>query len=170
MIKQNLIIFIILVSIVFPKSIKQNYTDVSLRIISEVLSDSTAYKRLAYLCDIFGPRLSGSNNLEKSINWIISEMKKDKFERVEGQRVRVPAWIRGNESIRLLKPFKRSLSMLGLGGSIKTPKSGITADVLVVNSFNELELLSDLAKGKIVLYNVPFTTYSETVKYRYSGN
>ena len=169
MIKQILIIFIILLSIVFPKSIKQNYTDVSLRIISEVLSDSTAYNRLAYLCDTFGPRLSGSKNLEKSINWIISEMKKDKFERVEGQRVRVPAWIRGNESIRLLKPFKRNLSMLGLGGSIKTPKSGITADVLVVNNFKELELLSDLVKGKIVLYNVPFTTYGETVAYRYSG-
>ena len=169
MIKKSLIIFIILVSIIFPDSIKENYTDVSLRIISEVLSDSTAYKRLAYLCDTFGPRLSGTKNLEKSINWIISEMKKDKFERVEGQRVKVPVWIRGNESIRLLKPYKRSLSMLGLGGSIKTPKSGITADVLVVNSFNELELLSDLAKGKIVLYNVPFTTYSETVKYRYSG-
>ena len=169
MIKKNLIIYIFLVSIVFPETIKQNYTDVSLRIISEVLSDSTAYKRLAYLCDTFGPRLSGSKNLEKSINWIISEMKKDRFERVEGQRVRVPAWIRGKESIRLLKPFKRTLSMLGLGGSIKTPKSGITADVLVVNSFKELELLSDLVKGKIVLYNVPFTTYGETVAYRYSG-
>jgi len=151
------------------ESVKENYTDISLRIISEALSDSTAYDRLAYLCDMFGPRLSGSKNLENSINWIISEMKNDGLENVEGQRVRVPTWIRGEESIRLLKPFKRELTMLGLGGSVKTPKSGITGDLLVVNDFNELESLGKSIIGKIVLYNAPFTTYSETVRYRYSG-
>ena len=167
--RPKIIIIIFSISILFSESIKKDYTDISLRIISEALSDSTAYERLAYLCDSFGPRLSGSKNLENSINWIISQMKKDGLEKVEGQRVKVPTWIRGNESIRLLKPFKRELSMLGLGGSIKTPKSGITADVLVVNDFNELESLSNAVKGKILLYNVPFTTYGETVQYRYSG-
>ena len=167
--RPKIIIIIFSISILFSESIKKDYTDISLRIISEALSDSTAYQRLAYLCDSFGPRLSGSKNLENSINWIISQMKKDGLEKVEGQRVKVPTWIRGNESIRLLKPFKRELSMLGLGGSIKTPKSGITADVLVVNDFNELESLSNAVKGKILLYNVPFTTYGETVQYRYSG-
>ncbi len=166
---QKLILLIFSISILFSESIKENYTDISLRIISEALSDSTAYNRLAYLCDMFGPRLSGSKNLENSINWIISGMKKDGLENVEGQRVRVPTWIRGKESIRLLKPFKRELTMLGLGGSVKTPKSGITGDLLVVNDFNELESLGENIKGKIVLYNAPFTSYSETVMYRYSG-
>ena len=166
---QKLVLLIFSISILFSESIKENYTDISLRIISEALSDSTAYNRLAYLCDMFGPRLSGSKNLENSINWIISGMKKDSLENVEGQRVRVPTWIRGKESIRLLKPFKRELTMLGLGGSVKTPKSGITGDLLVVNDFNELESLGENIKGKIVLYNAPFTSYSETVTYRYSG-
>ena len=166
---QKLVLLIFSISILFSESIKENYTDISLRIISEALSDSTAYNRLAYLCDMFGPRLSGSKNLENSINWIISGMKKDGLENVEGQRVRVPTWIRGKESIRLLKPFKRELTMLGLGGSVKTPKSGITGDLLVVNDFNELESLGENIKGKIVLYNAPFTSYSETVTYRYSG-
>ena len=166
---QKLVLLIFSISILFSDSIKENYRDISLRIISEALSDSTAYNRLAYLCDMFGPRLSGSKNLENSINWIISGMKKDGIEKVEGQRVRVPTWIRGKESIRLLKPFKRELTMLGLGGSVKTPKSGITGDLLVVNDFNELESLGEKIKGKIVLYNAPFTSYSETVTYRYSG-
>ena len=166
---QKLVLLIFSISILFSGSIKENYTDISLRIISEALSDSTAYNRLAYLCDMFGPRLSGSKNLENSINWIISGMKKDGLENVEGQRVRVPTWIRGKESIRLLKPFKRELTMLGLGGSVKTPKSGITGDLLVVNDFNELDSLGENIKGKIVLYNAPFTSYSETVTYRYSG-
>ena len=89
----NRILILLLISISFPNSIKHNYSDISLRIISEALSDSTAYQRLAYLCDSFGPRLSGSKNLENSINWIIDEMKKDGFDRVEGQRVKVPTWI-----------------------------------------------------------------------------
>ena len=165
----NRILILLSISISFSNSIKQNYSDISLRIISEALSDSTAYERLAYLCDSFGPRLSGSKNLENSINWIIDEMKMDGFDRVEGQRVRVPAWVRGDESIHILKPFKKELSMLGLGGSVSTPKSGITADVLVVNNYDDLESKSDKIKGKIVLYNVPFTNYSETVQYRYSG-
>ena len=59
--------------------------------------------------------------------------------------------------------------MLGLGGSISTPKQGIRAEVLVVDSFAELEKVKDRVKGKIVLFNAPFTSYGETVQYRYKG-
>ena len=146
-----------------------NYRDQSFAIIAEALSDSTAYNRLAYMCDVFGPRLSGSKNLEKAIDWIISEMKKDGISNVKGERVKVPVWIRGKESLHLIKPYEIELSMLGLGGSISTPKGGITGEVVVVNNFEELKKDYINVKGKIVLYNVPFTTYGETVSYRYWG-
>ena len=84
-----------------------------------------AYNRLAYLCDMFGPRLSGSKNLEKAIDWIIKEMKKDGLSNVRGERVKVPAWIRGAESMKILLPFERSIRVLGIGGSVSTPKGGI---------------------------------------------
>jgi carboxypeptidase Q len=58
--------------------------------------------------------------------------------------------------------------MLGLGNSIGTPPDGIEAEVLVVRSFEELEA-ADRIKGRIVVYNVPFTTYSETVQFRTAG-
>src|SRR5690606_451887 len=58
---------------------------------------------------------------------------------------------------------------LGLGGSIATPPEGITAEVLVVGSFEELERRAVDARGKIVLFDVPFTTYGETVRYRSQG-
>ena len=156
-------------SFILGNSIKDRYTDASLSIISKALSDSTAYNRLAYLCDTFGPRLSGSKNLENAINWILKEMKKDGLAHVQGERVKVPAWIRGEESITLLKPFKKDLTMLGLGGSIATPRAGIVAEVMVVDDFKELEDRSKKAKGKIVLFNAPFVTYGQTVSYRYSG-
>ena len=156
-------------SLMLGNSIIDRYTDASLSIISKALSDSTAYNRLAYLCDTFGPRLSGSKNLENAINWILKEMKKDGLVHVQGERVKVPAWIRGEESITLLKPFKKDLTMLGIGGSIATPKAGIVAEVMVVNDFKELEARSKKAKGKIILFNVPFETYGQTVIYRYAG-
>jgi carboxypeptidase Q len=59
--------------------------------------------------------------------------------------------------------------MLGLGNSVGTPPAGIEADVLVVGSFAELEAAGPTAKGKIVLFNAPFTTYGETVLYRAAG-
>ena len=156
-------------SLILGNSIIDRYTDTSLSIISNALSDSTAYNRLAYLCDTFGPRLSGSKNLENAINWILKEMKKDGLVHVQGERVKVPAWIRGEESITLLKPFKKDLTMLGLGGSISTSKAGIVAEVMVVNDFKELDARSKKAKGKIILFNVPFETYGQTVNYRYAG-
>jgi carboxypeptidase Q len=96
-------------------------------------------------------------------------MKKDGLDKVQGERVKVPSWKRGNESVSLLKPFKKELAMLGLGSSVSTPRTGITADVVVVNDFNELETNAEKVKGKIVLYDVPFTNYGETVTYRYEG-
>ena len=153
----------------FGESIKSKYEETSLKIISKSLTDSTAYNRLGYMCDTFGPRLSGSKNLENAIKWILKEMNSDGFENVRGEKVPVPTWIRGKESATLLSPFKKELSMLGLGGSISTPRGGLKAEVIVVNNWDELESRSNEVPSKIVLFNAPFTSYGETVAYRYSG-
>ena len=164
-----ILIVAVMLSQSFGESIKSKYVETSLKIISKSLTDSTAYNRLGYMCDTFGPRLSGSKNLENAINWILKEMNNDGLENVKGEKVAVPTWIRGKESVTLLSPFKKELSMLGLGGSIATPRGGLKAEVIVVNDWNELELRSNEVPGKIVLFNAPFTSYGETVAYRYSG-
>lgn len=138
-------------------------------IIKAAIEDAEGFERLTYMGDTFGPRFSGSQNLEDAIDWIVSEMRTDGFDKVWTQPVKVPHWVRGNESATLNIPIKRNLPMLGLGGSIATPKEGITAEVLVVKSFEELEKRSDEAKGKIVLFNAKFTTYGQTVGYRVNG-
>ena len=164
-----ILIVVVILSQSFGESIKSKYVDTSLKIISKSLTDSTAYNRLGYMCDTFGPRLSGSKNLENAINWILKEMNSDGLENVRGEKVAVPTWIRGKESATLLSPFKKELSMLGLGGSIATPRGGLKAEVIVVNDWDELESRSNEVPGKIVLFNAPFTSYGETVAYRYSG-
>ncbi len=138
-------------------------------IIDAALDDEDAWNRLAYLVDTFGPRFSGTQNLEDAIDWILREMQMDGFENVRGEKVMVPRWVRGDESLHLLEPREAKLQVLGLGGSIGTPDDGIEADVLVVNSFDELTARADEARGRIVLFNVPFTSYGQTVAYRVDG-
>ena len=128
-----------------------------------------AFRRLAQLCDTFGPRLSGTTNLEAAIDWVLDQMKADGLEGVHGEEVMVPHWVRGAESAEIQQPVQRNLPMTGLGGSVGTPDGGITAPALVVRSFEELKQRSDEARGRIVVYNVPFVTYGETVQYRGRG-
>ncbi|MFL3013211.1 MAG: M20/M25/M40 family metallo-hydrolase [Candidatus Neomarinimicrobiota bacterium] len=149
--------------------IRSTYEHSAIKIINALKKDSIGYSRLSYLCDMFGPRLSGSKNLEKSIDWILKEMKNDGLSKVKGERVKVPSWIRGEESLKILIPFEKKLRILGVGGSVSTPKGGIRGEVVVVNNFEDLEKIKKSVRGKIVLYNVPFTNYGETVKYRYDG-
>lgn len=146
-----------------------SYQQESKKIIVATLNDSVGFNRVAELCDTFGPRLSGSENLEKAILWIMQEMEKDGIENVRAEEVMVPKWVRGEESAKMLKPWPKNLAMLGLGGSIGTKSNGITAKVIAVSSFEELASRSNEVKGKIVLFNVPFDTYSNTVKYRVRG-
>ncbi|HYE96686.1 MAG TPA: M20/M25/M40 family metallo-hydrolase [Rubricoccaceae bacterium] len=145
------------------------YREAAERIIAAATVDSTAWMRLAYLCDTFGHRLSGSQALEDAIDWMLATMEADGLENVEGQPVMVPKWVRGEESAALVAPRYEALPMLGLGGSVATPPEGITADVLVVRSFEELERRAAEATGKIVVFNAPFTSYGETVRYRGAG-
>jgi carboxypeptidase Q len=152
------------------QNIAQQYGPAADRIIAAALRDSAAYKRLGELVDKFGHRLSGSQQLEQAIDWIIAEMKKDGLQNVRGEPVMVPRWVRGRESVELLTPRRDTLVMLGLGGSIGTPPNGIEGEVLVVSSFDELTRRASEARGKIVLLDAPFTNYGATSAYRRTGS
>jgi len=156
--------------------IAARYQDAAGRLIDAALADSTAYRRLGRMADAFGGRLSGSANLERAIDWILSEMRKDGLDDVHAEPVMVPHWVRGRESAELVRPRLHPLHMLGLGGSVGTPPGGITAPVLVVGSFDELTRRAAEARGKIVLFDFPFSptlppfkAYGEAVQYRVSG-
>jgi carboxypeptidase Q len=139
------------------------------RIIGAALTNDKAYTRLGYLTDRIGNRLSGSANLERAITWALAEMKSDGLENVRAEKVMVPHWVRGAESLEILAPVSTKLSLLGLGNSIATPAEGITADAIVVRNFAELDALGERVRGKIVVYNAPFTNYGATVQYRTQG-
>ena len=140
------------------------------RLTAEALRSHDAYDGLAELCDRIGHRLSGEPSLDSAIAWAAARMRAEGLANVHTERVMVPVWVRGHESAELLTPRRKPLRMLGLGMSVGTPAEGITADVVVVDSFPQLDSLGVAGvRGKIVLYDVPFKSYGETVRYRGSG-
>ncbi len=165
----------LLISIIPPQASAQRpdiattYRAAADSLIRAATGDSAAYHRVATLVDRFGHRLSGSASLEAAIDWILREMKADGLQNVRGEPVQVTHWERGAESAELVKPRRYRLHLLGLGGSVGTPRGGITAPVLVVASFEELEQRKKEARGRIVLFDAPFTDYGETRRYRSDG-
>jgi carboxypeptidase Q len=124
---------------------------------------NNSYQKLQELCDDIGHRLSGSPQLEKAIAWAAETMRRDGHENVVIDPVVVRKWVRGEESLGVVSPREMPLSMMGLGGSIGTPPEGITADVIVVSSKEELDALpEDQVKGRIVVFNVVMPPWSET--------
>ena len=116
--------------------------------IDAAIGDSTGYSQLAELCDRVGNRLSGSPTLDRAVEWSVGEMKKDGLENVQKLPAKVPHWVRGREHAEIVAPLSRPLTMLGLGGSVATPAQGITAPVVVVKKFEELESWEVCRKGQ----------------------
>ncbi len=107
-----------------------------------------AYERLVSLCDDVGHRLSGSANYQRAVLWGVARFEEDGVPRVATEPVEVPAWVRGQESVQMVRPRALMLPMLGLGGSPGTP--GIEADVVVVP---DVESVDDSVRGRIVLFH-----------------
>lgn len=138
------------------------------RLVATITADSSLYRRVGEFCDRYPRRLSGTEVLEQGLTWIESTFRREGWN-VRSQPVMVPNWKRGSEYVQMVSPTRRQLPMLGLGGSIGTNGRPLRGKVLVVKDFDDLKKNADRAKGKIVVYNIPFTDYGATVRYRYSG-
>ncbi|MBK9384038.1 MAG: M20/M25/M40 family metallo-hydrolase [Planctomycetes bacterium] len=145
------------------------------RLAAAALASTDAYELLTVLCDEIGPRLSGSPNLDRAIEWSAA-LAAQRGLSVAKEPVMVPVWIRGHAKLELLSPSRSELPVLALGGSVATPPEGIEADVLVVEDFAELERRAKEARGRIVLFDVPmpelesyYAGYSVGATYRGRG-
>src|SRR6478672_2227713 len=150
------------------------------------LESNYAYRRVEYLTNNIGPRLSGSAQAQRAVDYVASEMKKAGLD-VRLERVMVPHWVRGAETGEVVEwdgmapGTTQKIVLTALGGSVATPVQGITADVIVVGSFDELNALGrEKVAGKIVLFNEKFDrqlaesgfglqAYGEAVAYRFGG-
>jgi hypothetical protein len=129
------------------------------KIYDEELVNGQCYQNLHYLCKNIGPRLSGSANAQKAIEWGKQLMDSYGFDRVFLQEVMVPHWVRGakEEGVIIDGSTRTPVAIAALGMSVATPTNGITAEVIEVHSLKQLDTLGEAAiKGKIVFFNRPF--------------
>jgi carboxypeptidase Q len=156
------------------------------RIQQAALNSDYAYKQVAQLTNNIGPRLSGSAQAAKSVDYVANALKALGCE-VQLERVTVPHWVRGEETGALVQfpgqaeNTTQKIVLCALGGSVATPPHGITAEVIAVKNFDELKSLPrDKVSGRIVLFNYPFDkqmaaqgrageAYGEAVVYRSDG-
>ena len=125
-----------------------------------------AFKRAAYLVDTYGPRLWGGDSLELAIKDMYSQMVEAGFENPRLEPVlNITHWIRGKERLVLLspRPIPSEIPMIGLGLSVG---GDVTAEVLVVKTYDELEEKKDQVFGKIIVFNEDWVNYPFSVQYR----
>ncbi len=150
------------------------------------LTDDYAYRQVAHLTDNIGPRPSGSLQAKAAVDYVAEELRQLGLD-VHLEEVKVPHWVRGAETAELTEyagqaaGTTQKIVLTALGGSTSTPANGLTADVVVVNNFDELKALGrDKVAGKIVLFNelfdkqkaaggMAFMAYGEAVRYRTGG-
>lgn len=150
------------------------------------LESDYAYRRLAHLSNNIGPRLSGSPQAQAAVEYVAAELRKLGLE-VRLEKVMVPHWVRGEETGALtdypgMAPnTTQKIVLTALGGSVATPNDGLTAEVVVVDNFDELRALGrERVAGKIVLFNAKFdqrladngfagAAYGQAVIYRGAG-
>ncbi len=151
------------------------------RFSNEVLDHSTAYENLRVLTKTIGGRLAGSPQMVKAEKWGEAALKAAGADKVYTQECKVPHWMRGEkEQARIIsnrRDFVPPLNILALGNSVGTGPKGVTAPVIEIQSFEELEQKKDQLKGKIVFYNYPFNkkfvktfySYGDAVRFRGAG-
>jgi hypothetical protein len=146
----------------------------------DALEHRESYELLRGLSKDVGQRLSGSEGAKKAVIWSKETMENYGFDTVYLQEVMVPHWERGEveECFFYLNSEKITLSILGAGGTVATPKEGVTAEVIEVASLDEVdELGRENIEGKIVFYNKAFNqryinigaSYGQTGFQRRSG-
>ncbi|CAH0629043.1 unnamed protein product [Chrysodeixis includens] len=149
-----------------------SYKNVTKYIVNEIKENfgRTMYQEYTEFIDKFGARPSGTDVLERAIDHMINLTKSKGLNDVTTEELEVPHWVRIHESASMLEPHKKHITILGFGPSVSTPPEGITAQAIVINSFEELDKVnSKYIQGKIVVFDAHFVSYGDTVIYRTQG-
>jgi hypothetical protein len=194
--KRNSILLSLLLALAGPASAQQAgptpqlYSESTIgnmrRVQTAALADDYALRQVAYLSNNIGPRLSGSPQAERAVQYVAQQLRNLGLD-VRLQPVMVPHWVRGVEHGEIVQfegmaaGTTQKVVLTALGGSVATPVEGLMADVVVVNNFDELNRLGEKAvRGKIVLFNNKFdrelqnsgfggAAYGQAVQYRGGG-
>lgn len=184
--------FLLLISFISFFANAQNADSLFIKKLSdEIMVNGKAYDNLRQLCKQIGNRLSGSPQMYKAEAWGVQTLEKSGADKVWKQQCKVPHWVRGGKDQLWTPVFvsannpkmldgrleNKYLDVLAIGNSEGTGNKVLTGEVVLVNSFDELENKKEQVKDKIVFFNYhfnetfvrTFAAYRDAVKYRTSG-
>ncbi|MDB5438044.1 MAG: peptidase family protein [Caulobacteraceae bacterium] len=118
----------------------------------KALTDPTAYSLVESLTTEIGPRLAGSPNAERARDWGLAKLKSLGFQNVHAEAFPITAIVRGTESAEVTGPYRQQLAVIGLGGTVPTPKAGVEAEIALFHTYADL-LAAPIGslKGKIAV-------------------
>jgi hypothetical protein len=132
------------------------------RLRDAAVKDPYALNQLRHLTDNIGPRISGSAQAGQAVEYVAGEMRALGAE-VTLEKAKVPHWVRGLETAEVVAwpgqtpGTTQKVVLTALGGSVATPPEGLTAEVVVVDDWQQLGALpAGAVKGKILLFNHKF--------------
>ncbi len=103
------------------------------------LSSNLAYEIDESLTTEVGPRRVGTPGDKLGVDWAVAKMKQLGFDKVWTEDVTHYAWHRGTAEARILAPYPQKMVAIALGGSVGTPKTGLSAEVVEFADFAALK-------------------------------
>ena len=106
---------------------------------AQAMMGSNAMAIVTSLTTEVGPRLAGSQAEARARVWAIKTLTEKGFANVRNEPFEMNAWERHEEGAEILTPYPQPLAVTALGGSVSTKEDGLSAEVELFETLEDLK-------------------------------
>ena len=110
---------------------------------AEALAGSNAMAIVTSLTTEVGPRLAGSGAEARARAWALNTLVEKGFANVRIETFKMEAWERHDEGAEIVAPYPQPLAVTALGGSVATDENGLSAEVALFETLEDLKLVPE---------------------------
>jgi len=133
------------------------YLEADRKLFVEVEKNNELMANLEYLCDMIGPRLTGSDKLRRANQWTLEKFKQYGLEncRLESWTM-ANGWARGSASARIVEPVAHPITIASAGWAPST-HGPVRGPLLYVKAERpeDLEKYKGQMRGRVVITTAP---------------
>ena len=156
-IARALSILSIFIPVVLPASGNEEVLRTASLLAQQAMDSGLALGIATDLTTEIGPRLYGSENERRAVEWATKHFREYGFDKIWTESFPVNrGWEHGKETAAVTFPAPQNLIFTALGGSVATPPEGIEAEIALFKSIEALESQPPVSlKGKIAVVTQP---------------
>ena len=106
---------------------------------AQAMAGSNAMTIVTSLTTEVGPRLAGSEAEARARVWAVDTLTEKGFANVRNETFAMDAWERHEEGAEVLSPYPQPLAVTALGGSVPTEEEGLSAEVALFETLEDLK-------------------------------